>query len=65
MLYRALKSFAGQISMRKNEVKEIDGDIAKQLVLGGLVEAVGGDKPKTEKSSDKPAKTKKAVSRND
>ena len=66
MEYRALKSFAGAVSMRRNEVKEIkDQEVVKQLLRGGLIEAVGGDKPKTEKSSDKPAKTKKAVSRND
>jgi hypothetical protein len=58
MDYRALKSFAGQISMRRNEVKEIkDQELAKQLLRGGLIEEVGGDKPKTTKSS-KPAKNK-------
>ena len=58
MDYRALKSFAGQISMRRNEVKEIkDQELAKLLLRGGLVEEVGGNKPKTTKSS-KPAKNK-------
>ena len=58
MEYRALKSFAGAVSMRRNEVKEIeDQELAKQLLRGGLVEEVGGDKPKTTKSS-KPAKSK-------
>jgi hypothetical protein len=60
MEYRALKSFAGAVSMRRNEVKEIkDQEVVKQLLRGGLIEEVGGDKPKTTKSSAKPAKTKK------
>ena len=59
MEYRALKSFAGVISMRRNEVKEIkDQDVVKQLLSGGLIEEVGGDKPKSSKSSAKPAKNK-------
>ena len=59
MEYRALKSFAGVISMRRNEVKEIkDQDVVKQLLRGGLIEEVGGDKPKSSKSSAKPAKNK-------
>ena len=59
MEYRALKSFAGVISMRRNEVKEIkDQDVVKQLLRGGLIEEVGGDKLKSSKSSAKPAKNK-------
>lgn len=59
MEYRALKSFAGVISMRRNEVKEIkDQEIVKDLLRGGLIEEIGGDKPKTTKSS-KPAKKNK------
>ena len=59
MEYRALKSFVGGVSMRRNEVKEIkDQEIAKQLLRGGLIEEVGGDKPKSSKSSAKPAKNK-------
>lgn len=59
MEYRALKSFAGVISMRRNEVKEIkDQELVKQLLRGGLIEEVGGDKPKSSKSSAKPAKSK-------
>ena len=60
MEYRALKSFAGAVSMRRNEVKEIkDQEIVNQLLRGGLIEEGGGDKPKATKSSTKPAKTKK------
>ena len=60
MAYKALKSFAGAISMRRNEVKEIDDkELAKLLIKGGLVEDLGGEeKPKNIKSSSKPAKSK-------
>ena len=58
MAYKALKSFVGPICMRRNEIKDIeDQEIAKQLLSGGLIEEVGGEKPKTTKSS-KPAKSK-------
>ena len=58
MAYKALKSFAGVISMRRNEVKEIkDQEVVKDLLRAGLIEDIGGDKPKSSKSS-KPAKNK-------
>lgn len=66
MVCKALVSFSGIVSMRRGEVKDIkDQEVVKDLLRAGYIEEVGGDKPKTEKSSDKPAKTKKAVSRND
>lgn len=58
MVIKALKSFAGVVTMRRNETKEVDDDVATKLVNGGFAEKVGGEeKPKTEKSK-RPAKSK-------
>lgn len=58
MAYRALVSFAGALSMAQGEViDKIDDEIAKDLLKAGYIEAVGGDKPKTDKSS-KSSRTK-------
>ena len=47
MLYRALVSFAGQVTMTKGEVGEIsDPSIANDLLKAGYVEEV--KKPKKE-----------------
>lgn len=49
-MYKALKSFAGAVSMRKGEVKEInDKEIVKDLLNAGYIEEV------------KPAKKEKKV----
>ncbi len=49
-MYKALKSFAGAVSMRKDEVKEInDKEIVKDLLNAGYIEEV------------KPAKKEKKV----
>lgn len=49
-MYKALKSFAGKVSMRKGEVKEInDKEIVKDLLNAGYIEEV------------KPAKKEKKV----
>lgn len=40
-MYKALKSFAGAVSMRKGEVKEInDKEIVKDLLNAGYIEEV-------------------------
>lgn len=58
MAYKALKSFSGLVSMRKGEEREIeDQEVVKDLLRAGYIEEVGGEKPKTTKSS-KPAKNK-------
>lgn len=49
-MYKALKSFAGKVSMRKGDVKEInDKEIVKDLLNAGYIEEV------------KPAKKEKKV----
>lgn len=49
-MYKALKSFAGAVSMRKGDVKEInDKEIVKDLLNAGYIEEV------------KPAKKEKKV----
>lgn len=59
MAYKALKSFSGIVSMKKGETKEIkDQEVVKDLLQAGYIEEVGGEKPKTSKSSAKPAKNK-------
>lgn len=58
MAYRALTSFAGVVSMTQGDtIEKIDAEIAKDLLRAGYIEEIGGDKPKTEKSS-KPSKNK-------
>lgn len=58
MAYKALKSFSGIVSMRRGEEKDIkDQEVVKDLLRAGYIEEVGGEKPKTAKSS-KPAKNK-------
>ena len=58
MAYKALKSFSGVVSMKRGEEKNIeDQEVVKDLLRAGYIEEVGGDKPKTAKSS-KPAKSK-------
>lgn len=59
MAYKALKSFSGLVSMKKGDIKEIkDQEIANDLLRAGYIEEVGGEKPKSSKSSVKPAKSK-------
>lgn len=58
MAYKALRSFVGIVSMRRNEVREIeDQEVAKNLLRDGFIEEIKDDKPKSSKSS-KPAKNK-------
>ena len=41
MMYKALKSFAGKVNMKRGEVKDIeDKDIAKDLVDSKYIEPV-------------------------
>lgn len=55
MDYRALKTFAGVVSMRRGEVKDIkDQEIANGLLNAGYIEEVA-NKAKDSKSS-KPAR---------
>ena len=59
MAYKALKSFVGIVSMRRNEVKEIeDQEVANKLLRDGFIEEVKDEKSKSSKSSTKPAKSK-------
>ena len=59
MAYKALKSFVGVVSMRRNEVKEIeDQEVATKLLRDGFIEEVKDEKSKSSKSSAKPSKNK-------
>ena len=55
--YCALKSFVGVVNMRKGDIKELDKDLAKKLIEGGLVEEISNE-PETK---TKKTKTKKEV----
>lgn len=45
-IYKALKTFAGTVSMRKGTEKEIiDDAVAKDLITAGFVVAVDSSKP--------------------
>ena len=57
-MYKALKSFAGKVSMRKGEVKEInDKEIVKDLLNAGYIEEVKLEKK--EELKVQPVKKKK------
>lgn len=57
-MYKALKSFAGKVSMRKGEVKEInDKGIVKDLLNAGYIEEVKPEKK--EELKVQPVKKKK------
>ena len=59
MAYKALTSFAGVVSMTQGDiVDKLDSEIAKDLLRAGYIEEIGGEKPKSSKSSVKPAKSK-------
>ncbi len=49
-MYKALKSFAGKVSMRKDDVKEInDKGIVEDLLNAGYIEEVKPAKKEKEK----------------
>ena len=49
MLYKALKSFGGKVSMRKGETKEInDNNLVKDLLKVGYIEQITTDAPISE-----------------
>ena len=57
-MYKALKPFAGKVSMRKGEVKEInDKEIVKDLLNAGYIEEVKPEKK--EELKVQPVKKKK------
>ena len=57
-MYKALKSFAGKVSMRKGGVKEInDKEIVKDLLNAGYIEEVKAEKK--EELKVQPVKKKK------
>ena len=57
-MYKALKSFAGKVSMRKGEVKAInDKEIVKDLLNAGYIEEVKPEKK--EELKVQPVKKKK------
>ena len=57
-MYKAEKSFAGKVSMRKGEVKEInDKEIVKDLLNAGYIEEVKPEKK--EELKVQPVKKKK------
>ena len=57
-MYKALKSFAGKVSIRKGEVKEInDKEIVKDLLNAGYIEEVKPEKK--EELKVQPVKKKK------
>lgn len=68
MLVKALKSFAGKLSMYTGETRDIaDDEIAKDLLRAGYIEKVGAkaEQPKVivpkveEPTIEKPKKTRK------
>lgn len=54
MKVKAIKSFAGIVTMGVGEVREVDGEIAKDLLRAGYIEEV-----------EKPAKATKKGAKNE
>ena len=48
MKIKALISFAGAVSMRQSETRDVSDDTAKDLVRAGYAEKVAGGKAETE-----------------
>ena len=53
MMYKALVSFTGLVSMAMGDVKEIESSIAKDLLKAGYVEKVEKTEKTTKKKSSK------------
>lgn len=53
MKYKATVSFAGQVSMKKGETRELESSLAKPLLKAGYIEEVKkAVKPKATEQSD-------------
>lgn len=59
-LYKALKTFAGKVTMTRGEVKNVDDTIAASLVKAKYLEAVSeGKKSAPATDEEKPKRAKK------
>jgi len=58
VMYKATRSFSGIVSMKKNDVKEINNEeVAKDLIRAGyVIELADESKPLTKATSKKSAK---------
>ena len=71
MKYKATKTFAGSITMKRGEIRELSADDAKSLLRAGYIEEVGGKneakaeaEPKAEEKEEAPKKAAKRVKKN-
>lgn len=71
MKYKATKTFAGLVSMRRGEIRELSDEDAKSLLRAGYIEEVGGKneakaetEPKAEVKEEAPKKAAKRVKKN-
>lgn len=56
MAYRALRTFAGLVTMVKGEVREIENEeVAKDLLRCGFIEDLTPKKTKSEKAEEVPS----------
>ena len=61
MKIKAIKSFAGKITMIPDEERNVRDELAKDLIRAGYAEQIGsGTEPATEPPTEPPAKPKGA-----
>jgi hypothetical protein len=64
MMYKALISFTGLVSMAKGDVREIsDISLANDLLKAGYIEEVSADKAEPEEKPKAKAETKKTTTK--
>lgn len=64
MKVKGLRSFCGKVTMRKNEIKDVDEKTAERLVSVGYVEYIDNKPQEAVKKSTKKTSKKKAEAEN-
>lgn len=63
-MYKATKSFFGVVSMVRGEVRDLDPEIAKDLLKAGYVTDLGAKQKKAEEIKGEEPKTTKRAKNN-
>lgn len=63
-MYKATKSFFGVVSMVRGEVRDLDPEIAKDLLKAGYVTDLGAKQKKAEEIKGEEPKTTKRTKNN-
>lgn len=63
-MYKATKSFVGVVSMVRGEVRDLEPEIAKDLIKAGYVVDLGAKQKKAEEIKGEEPKTTKRAKKN-